>query len=50
MFGAAALTQTVAPVVPAMLEDVKTIRVSGLGIRVGDLERSKCDCGKQLGN
>ena len=38
---AAALTQTAAPVVPAMPDDVKPIRVAGLGIRVSDLERSK---------
>jgi len=48
IFTAAALTQssqTVAPVVPAMPpampDDVKPIRVAGLGIRVSDLERSK---------
>jgi hypothetical protein len=40
----AALTQssqTGAPVIPAMPDDVKPIRVAGLGIRVSDLERSK---------
>jgi catechol 2,3-dioxygenase-like lactoylglutathione lyase family enzyme len=36
-----ALTQTTTPIVPPMPEDVKPIRVSGLGIRVSDLERSK---------
>ena len=49
IFAAAAITQTrtqtAAPVVPAvppvMSEDVKPIRVAGLGIRVSDLERSK---------
>ena len=40
-FGAAPLTQKVAPVVPPIPEDVKPIRVSGLGIRVSDLERSR---------
>jgi predicted enzyme related to lactoylglutathione lyase len=38
---AVSLTQTAAPVVPAMPDDVKPIRVAGLGIRVSDLERSK---------
>jgi catechol 2,3-dioxygenase-like lactoylglutathione lyase family enzyme len=33
--------QTPAPSVPAMPDDVKPIRVAGLGIRVSDLERSK---------
>src|SRR5215813_13894172 len=41
VFGAAAPTQTGAPVVPPIPEGVKPIRVSGLGIRVSDLERSK---------
>ena len=45
IFAAAALTQTLAqkaaPVVPAMPDGVKPIRVAGLGIRVSDLERSK---------
>jgi catechol 2,3-dioxygenase-like lactoylglutathione lyase family enzyme len=41
IFGAAAPTQTGAPVVPPIPEDVKPIRVSGLGIRVSDLERSR---------
>ncbi len=41
LFGGSALTQTGAPVVPPLAEDVKPIRVSGLGIRVSDLERSK---------
>ena len=45
IFAAAALAQrpaqTTAPVVPAMPDDVKPIRVAGLGIRVSDLERSK---------
>ena len=40
-FGATTLTQKVAPVVPPIPEDVKPIRVSGLGIRVSDLERSR---------
>ena len=39
--GVSALTQTGAPVVPPLPEDVKPIRVSGLGIRVSDLERSR---------
>jgi catechol 2,3-dioxygenase-like lactoylglutathione lyase family enzyme len=41
IFGVGAPTQTGAPVVPPIPEDVKPIRVSGLGIRVSDLERSK---------
>ena len=45
IFAAAALaqtpTQTASPTVPAMPDDVKPIRVAGLGIRVSDLERSK---------
>jgi catechol 2,3-dioxygenase-like lactoylglutathione lyase family enzyme len=45
IFAAAALaqtpTQTTSPIVPAMPDDVKPIRVAGLGIRVSDLERSK---------
>lgn len=41
LLSCAALAQPAAPVVPALLEDVKPIRVSGLGIRVSDLERSK---------
>jgi lactoylglutathione lyase len=40
-FGVSALTQTGAPAVPPLPEDVKPIRVSGLGIRVSDLERSR---------
>jgi catechol 2,3-dioxygenase-like lactoylglutathione lyase family enzyme len=36
-----AAAQTAAPVVPAMPDDVKPIRVAGLGIRVSDLERSR---------
>lgn len=36
-----ALAQKAAPVVPAMPDGVKPIRVAGLGIRVSDLERSK---------
>jgi len=38
---AATLAQTPSPFVPAMPDDVKPIRVAGLGIRVSDLERSK---------
>jgi catechol 2,3-dioxygenase-like lactoylglutathione lyase family enzyme len=38
---AAAPVQTPFPAVPAMPDDVKPIRVAGLGIRVSDLERSK---------
>jgi catechol 2,3-dioxygenase-like lactoylglutathione lyase family enzyme len=30
-----------APIVPALTDDAKPIRISGLGIRVSDLERSK---------
>jgi catechol 2,3-dioxygenase-like lactoylglutathione lyase family enzyme len=41
IFAAAALVQTPAPVIPSMPEDIKPIRVAGLGIRVSDLERSK---------
>jgi len=45
IFAAAALaqtpTQTASPIVPAMPDGVKPIRVAGLGIRVSDLERSK---------
>jgi len=41
IFGAAAPTQTGAPVVSPIPEDLKPIRVSGLGIRVSDLERSR---------
>jgi catechol 2,3-dioxygenase-like lactoylglutathione lyase family enzyme len=40
-FAAVVLAQTTAPAVPAMQDDVKPIRVAGLGIRVSDLERSK---------
>ncbi len=41
IFTATALAQTSAPAVPALPDDVKPIRVAGLGIRVSDLERSK---------
>ena len=41
VFATATLTQTPAPAVPALAEDVKPIRVAGLGIRVSDLERSR---------
>ncbi len=41
IFAAAAPAQTAPPAVPAMPDDVKPIRVAGLGIRVSDLERSK---------
>jgi len=34
-------TQTVSPMASTMPEDVKPIRLAGLGIRVSDLERSK---------
>ena len=37
----AAFAQTAAPAIPALPDDVKPIRVAGLGIRVSDLERSK---------
>ena len=37
----ATLAQTAATTAPAIPDDVKPIRVSGLGIRVSDLERSK---------
>jgi catechol 2,3-dioxygenase-like lactoylglutathione lyase family enzyme len=40
-FAAAALAQTPTPVIPAMPDDVKPIRIAGLGIRVSYLERSK---------
>ena len=35
------LTQRETPVVPALPDDVKPIRVAGLGIRVSDIERSR---------
>jgi catechol 2,3-dioxygenase-like lactoylglutathione lyase family enzyme len=35
------LAQTPAPEIPAMPDDIRPIRVAGLGIRVSDLERSK---------
>lgn len=38
---AAAPVQTATPTVPAMPDEIKPIRVAGLAIRVGDLERSK---------
>jgi catechol 2,3-dioxygenase-like lactoylglutathione lyase family enzyme len=41
IFAATALAQAPAPVVPAMPDDIKPIRLAGLGIRVSDLERSK---------
>ena len=45
VFATATLTQKAPPVVPAMADtmpdDVKPIRVAGLGIRVSDLERSR---------
>jgi len=41
VFAVAALAQTAASVVPPMPDDVKPIRVAGLGIRVSDLERSR---------
>jgi catechol 2,3-dioxygenase-like lactoylglutathione lyase family enzyme len=44
IFATATLTQspqTGAPVVPALPDDIKPIRVAGLGIRVSDLERSR---------
>jgi catechol 2,3-dioxygenase-like lactoylglutathione lyase family enzyme len=45
VFAAATLTQTAPPAVPdtsdTMPDDVKPIRVAGLGIRVSDLERSR---------
>jgi len=41
IFAAPALAQAPAPVIPAMPDDVKPIRLAGLGIRVSDLERSK---------
>jgi catechol 2,3-dioxygenase-like lactoylglutathione lyase family enzyme len=41
VFATATLTQTAPPAVPAMADDVKPIRVAGLGIRVTDLERSR---------
>ena len=41
VFAAAALPQTATPAVPVMPDDIKPIRVAGLGIRVSDLERSK---------
>jgi catechol 2,3-dioxygenase-like lactoylglutathione lyase family enzyme len=37
----AAPAQVSAPAVPALPDDVKPIRVAGLGIRVSDLERSR---------
>jgi catechol 2,3-dioxygenase-like lactoylglutathione lyase family enzyme len=41
IFAVAARAQTPAPGVAAMPEEVKPIRVAGLGIRVSDLERSR---------
>jgi catechol 2,3-dioxygenase-like lactoylglutathione lyase family enzyme len=41
VFASGLSAQTAAPAVPAMPDDVKPIRVAGLGIRVSDLERSK---------
>lgn len=41
IFAALALAQAPAPAVPALPDEVKPIRVAGLGIRVSDLERSK---------
>jgi catechol 2,3-dioxygenase-like lactoylglutathione lyase family enzyme len=41
IFAATALAQRAAPAVPVMSDDVKPIRVAGLGIRVSDLERSR---------
>jgi catechol 2,3-dioxygenase-like lactoylglutathione lyase family enzyme len=38
---ALAQSQSSAPAVPALPDDMKPIRVAGLGIRVSDLERSK---------
>jgi catechol 2,3-dioxygenase-like lactoylglutathione lyase family enzyme len=40
IFAITALAQSPVPVIPAMPEDVKPIRIAGLGIRVSDLERS----------
>ena len=40
VFTAAPLAQT-APAVPVLADDIKPIRVAGLGIRVSDLERSR---------
>jgi catechol 2,3-dioxygenase-like lactoylglutathione lyase family enzyme len=41
LLAGAALAQTATHVVPDITDDVKPIRVSGLGIRVTDLERSR---------
>jgi catechol 2,3-dioxygenase-like lactoylglutathione lyase family enzyme len=41
VLGVSALAQTTSSAIPPMPEGVSPIRVSGLGIRVGDLERSK---------
>jgi lactoylglutathione lyase len=41
IFAVAARAQTPAPGLAAMPEDVKPIRVAGLGLRVSDLERSR---------
>jgi catechol 2,3-dioxygenase-like lactoylglutathione lyase family enzyme len=52
IFAASAQAQTAAPAMPdmpAMSDDVKPIRVAGLGIRVSDLERSKKFYAKVLG-
>jgi catechol 2,3-dioxygenase-like lactoylglutathione lyase family enzyme len=40
-FATVVLAQTATPTIPAMPDDVKPIRVAGLGIRVSDLERSR---------
>jgi catechol 2,3-dioxygenase-like lactoylglutathione lyase family enzyme len=41
IFGMSLLASVLAQPVPTLPEDVKPIRVSGLGIKVSDLERSK---------
>jgi catechol 2,3-dioxygenase-like lactoylglutathione lyase family enzyme len=41
IFVAVALAQTPAPVISTIPDDVKPIRLAGLGIRVSDLDRSK---------
>lgn len=41
LFGLVATAQTPGPAVPTMPDEVKPIRVAGLGIHVSDLERSR---------
>jgi catechol 2,3-dioxygenase-like lactoylglutathione lyase family enzyme len=49
LLGAVALAQTAKPLAPPMPEDTKATRVSGLGIKVSNLERSKAFYTEVLG-